>query len=187
MSHRESKTATDLPAGITYSVAEQEANQGAYTTTSNGETGTIQPGDTAQVSFANDLSRISIDVSKAWQDNNDQDGIRPDEITVILLANGADTGRTLALNEENNWMGSFTELDEYYAGQTILYTVKEVTVNGYQSTIIGNVKTGFTITNTHIPETIHVSGNKTWDDANNQDGKRPILSQFASMQMVRKY
>ena len=173
LSHRESKTATDLPAGITYSVAEQEANQGAYTTTSNGETGTIQPGDTAQVSFANDLSRISIDVSKAWQDNNDQDGIRPDEITVILLANGADTGRTLALNEENNWMGRFTELDEYYAGQTILYTVKEVTVNGYQSTISGNVKTGFTITNTHIPETIHVSGNKTWDDANNQDGKRP--------------
>ncbi len=151
LSHGESKTATDLPAGITYSVVEQEANQGAYTTTSNGETGTIQPGDTAQVSFVNDLSRISIDVLKVWQDNNDQDGVRPEEITVILLANGVETGKTLTLNEENHWAGSFTDLDEFKEGQKIIYTVKEISVDGYETEISGDTVTGFTIINTYTP------------------------------------
>ena len=31
----------------------------------------------------------------------------------------------------------------------------------------------FTITNSYTPETVKVSGQKVWDDANNQDGKRP--------------
>ena len=173
LKHGESKTAVDLPAGITYSVVEQEANQGAYTTASSGETGTIQPGDTALVSFTNDLSRISIDVSKVWQDNDNQDGIRPEEITVVLLANGADTGKTLTLNEGNDWTGRFTDLDEYDAGQKILYTVEEISVDGYETEISGDAENGFVITNTHVPETVAVSGSKTWDDEDNQDGKRP--------------
>ena len=152
LSHGESKTATDLPAGITYSVVEQEANQGAYTTTGSGETGTIQPGDIAQVAFTNDLSRISIDVSKVWQDNNDQDGKRPDEITVKLLADGNETGKTLLLSEDNNWAGSFTDLDEYKAGRKIVYTVEEVSVDDYETLISGDMETGFTITNRYIPD-----------------------------------
>ena len=171
--HGESKTATDLPANVAYSVAEQEANQGAYITASSGATGTIRPGDTVQAVFTNELRRISIAVTKTWQDNDDQDGIRPDEIAVILLANGAEIGKSLVLNAENNWTGSFTDLDAYDAGQAILYTVNEVAVNGYQSAINGDAETGFAITNTHIPETIRVCGSKTWDDADNQDGKRP--------------
>lgn len=152
LSHGESKTATDLPAGITYSVVEQEANQGAYTTTGSGETGTIQPGDIAQVAFTNDLSRISIDVSKVWQDNNDQDGKRPDEIAVRLLADGDETGKTLLLSEDNNWAGSFTDLDEYKAGRKIVYTVEEVSVDDYETLISGDMETGFTITNRYIPD-----------------------------------
>lgn len=151
LSHGESKTATDLPAYVTYSVAEQEANQGAYTTTSSGETGSIQPGDTAQVVFTNDFRRISIAVKKVWQDNNDQDGIRPDEITVILLANGEDTGKKLVLNDENKWMGSFADLDEFKLGQKIGYMVKEVRVNGYNTVIRGDAESGFIIINTYNP------------------------------------
>lgn len=164
LSHGESKTATDLPAGIAYSVVEQEANQGSYTTTSSGETGTIEPGDTAQVSFTNDLSRISIDVLKVWQDNNDQDGIRPEEITVILLANGEDTGKTLVLSEGNNWMGSFIDLDEFKDGEKIIYTVKELSVDGYETAISGDAETGFTIINTYTPD---ISGSSQTGDNSN--------------------
>ena len=32
---------------------------------------------------------------------------------------------------------------------------------------------GYNVTNMHIPATIDISGGKTWDDNNNQDGKRP--------------
>lgn len=173
LSHGESKMATNLPAYVTYSIAEQEASQGAYITTSSGKTGTIQPGDTAQAVFTNNLSRISIAVTKNWQDNSDQDGIRPDEITVMLLANGEETGRILALNEENNWVGGFTDLDEYKDGKKIVYTIRENPVDGYETAISGDAQSGFIVTNTHIPQTIHVSGSKIWDDENDQDGNRP--------------
>ncbi|MCO4627808.1 Collagen adhesin [Streptococcus infantarius subsp. infantarius] len=53
------------------------------------------------------------------------------------------------------------------------YTVKEVTdLSGYQSVVSGS-DNNYTITNTHVPEIINLSGTKTWDDNNNQDGIRP--------------
>ncbi len=116
---------------------------------------------------------VSIPVTKSWQDNNDQDGLRPESVTVKLLADGKKTGKTLTLNESNGWSGIFTGLDEFEAGEKILYTIEEVSVNGYDTTITGDVSDGFTITNTHTPETVTLSGAKTWDDANDQDGKRP--------------
>ena len=117
--------------------------------------------------------QTSVTVSKAWFDNNDQDGIRPDEITVILLANGEETDETLVLTADNNWTGSFTELDKYADGVEIVYTVSEIEVEGYETVITGDQITGYTITNSHLPEIVSVEGAKTWDDNNNQDGVRP--------------
>lgn len=117
--------------------------------------------------------KVVIPVTKSWQDNNDQDGLRPQSVTVKLLADGKDTGKTLILSEGNGWSGTFTGLDEYAAGEKIAYTVEEVAVNGYDTAITGDASNGFTITNAHNPETITLSGAKTWNDADNQDGKRP--------------
>ncbi len=117
--------------------------------------------------------KTSVPVTKNWRDNNDQDGIRPKVVTVKLLADGEDTGKTLALNKSNNWSGSFTDLAKYKDGVEISYTVEEAVVDGYEVVIEGNMTAGYVITNSHIPETTEVSGSKTWDDANNQDGKRP--------------
>ena len=117
--------------------------------------------------------KVAIPVTKSWQDNNDQDGLRPQSVTVKLLADGKDTGKTLILSEGNGWSGTFTGLDEYAAGEKIAYTVEEVAVNGYDTAITGDASNGFTITNAHNPETITLSGAKTWNDADNQDGKRP--------------
>ena len=119
--------------------------------------------------------KVVIPVTKSWQDNNDQDGLRPQSVTVKLLADGKDTGKTLILSEGNGWSGTFTGLDEYAAGEKIAYTVEEVAVNGYDTAITGDASNGFTITNAHNPETITLSGAKTWNDADNQDGKRPDL------------
>ena len=117
--------------------------------------------------------KTSVSVTKAWDDRNDQDGIRPEEIVVKLLADGKDTGKTVKLNSGNNWSGSFTELDEYKDGVKILYTIEEVSVEGYKTEITGDASEGFTVTNRHEPETVDISGSKTWDDGNDQDGKRP--------------
>lgn len=53
LKHGQSKTATGLPAGITYTVTEVEANQDGYSTTSVNASGTIQVNQTVRVEFVN--------------------------------------------------------------------------------------------------------------------------------------
>ena len=157
---------TDLPkfsngSEISYSITEDAVTD--YSTEYNGYdvTNTHTPGKT------------SISVTKAWDDNNDQDGIRPQSIIVKLLADGNDTGKTKELNAGNNWTDSFTDLDEHSNGRKIAYTIEEATVEGYTSEITGDSQIGFIITNTHTPEVTEVSGSKTWKDNDDQDGARP--------------
>ena len=118
-------------------------------------------------------AKTSVSVKKAWDDKDNQDGKRPSSVTVKLLADGQDTGKTLELNAANGWTGSFTDLDADKGGTPIKYTVVEVTVPGYTSKVAGGAASGFTITNSYSPETVDVKATKNWDDANNQDGKRP--------------
>ncbi len=111
--------------------------------------------------------KISISGSKTWNDNGDQDGKRPESITVRLFADGTEvTSKTVTAND--NWSWSFTDLDKYNSGTEIVYTISEDTVADYTTVV-----NGYDVTNTHTPEKISISGSKTWDDASNQDGKRP--------------
>ena len=111
--------------------------------------------------------KISISGSKTWDDADNQDGKRPESITVKLLANGQEKdSKTVTAND--NWSWSFTGLDKYNSGTEIVYTISEDTVADYTTVV-----DGYNITNTHTPEKISISGSKTWDDADNQDGKRP--------------
>ncbi len=80
----------------------------------------------------NELEKTSVPVSKVWNDADDQDGIRPLTITVKLLADDVDTGKTLELNADNKWTGTFTDLDEYKDGKKIVYTISEDSVRGYR-------------------------------------------------------
>ena len=118
-------------------------------------------------------AKTEVPVKKVWKDENNQDGKRPTSVTVKLLADGQDTGKTLELTEANGWAGSFKDLDADKGGTPIQYTVVEVTVAGYTSKVTGDAASGFTITNSYSPETVDVKATKNWDDANNQDGKRP--------------
>ncbi|MFC2678264.1 MAG: Cna B-type domain-containing protein [Granulicatella sp.] len=118
-------------------------------------------------------AKTEVSVKKVWKDENNQDGKRPSSVTVKLLADGQDTGKTLELTEANGWAGSFKDLDADKGGTPIKYTVVEVTVPGYTSKVTGDAASGFTITNSYSPETVDVKATKNWEDANNQDGKRP--------------
>ena len=94
----------------------------------------------------------SVTVVKNWEDKDDADGIRPSSVTVKLLANGKDTGKTLVLSKSNNWIGAFTDLYEKENGKAIVYTVSETAVKGYTSSVSGDQKTGYVITNKHNPK-----------------------------------
>ena len=123
--------------------------------------------------------KTSIKVNKIWNDNNNQAGLRSDSITVALLANGKETGKTIELNKGNDWKGKFNDLPSHNNGELIKYTIKEVNIaNGYTSTIEGDITKGYTIKNSYIPpqtppEKTEVGVEKIWKDENNADGKRP--------------
>lgn len=115
---------------------------------------------------------VEVTVTKVWNDNNNQDGLRK-EIVVILLADSKEKAK-VTLSEQNNWTYTFTNLQKYNNGKTINYTVTEETaVKGYESVITGSMDEGYKITNTHTPVTIDITGEKVWLDNNNNDNTRP--------------
>ncbi|MBF1276600.1 MAG: Cna B-type domain-containing protein, partial [Parvimonas micra] len=145
----------------------------------------ITGGEALFYTVKNKRSKVKINVEKAWQDANDQDGKRPKEITVKLLADDVETDKQLTLKASEGWKGSFENLDEYKDGKKIKYTIKELSVGeGYTSVISGSSEDGFKVTNAREPEKVNISGEKTWDDANNQDGKRPTKITVKLMKKV---
>ena len=113
--------------------------------------------------------KTSITVTKTWNDNEDQDGKRPGNITVNLLANGEQIkSATITESDNGSWTYTFEDLPVYKAGKAIKYTITENEVTNYQTVI-----NDFNITNTHEPEKVNISVKKVWDDANNRDGIRP--------------
>lgn len=117
----------------------------------------------------------NITITKAWNDGNNQDGLRPKTITAVV--NGSDgSARFVQLFEGQNWATNLNNLPKYKNGTEIQYTVKENAISGYE-TEIKQTGDSYTITNTHAPAVVTVSVVKIWDDENNQDGIRPSLIQ----------
>ena len=141
---------------ISYSVAEEAV--AGYNTTVNGYDLTNN--------HATDLTSVS--GTKTWQDNDDQDGLRPGQVTIKLLADGVETGQTAVASAANNWTYEFSNLPKNKAGKAISYSVAEEAVAGYTASV-----NGYNLTNSHTPETVSVQGTKTWQDNDNQDGVRP--------------
>ena len=137
---------------IVYTITEDAVAN--YTSEVDGynATNTYEPGKT------------QVSVTKAWDDQRDQDSRRPDKVIVHLLADGKDTGKILILNDSVDWTGSFTGLDVKADGKDISYSVQEDNVNGYTSNVAGDAQKGFAITNTYRPETVSVSVRKVWKD-----------------------
>ena len=127
----------------------------------------------ASVTLSRKDDTTAVSVEKVWKDGDNQDGIRPKEVTIHLLADGNDTGKSVTLNADNNWKASFDDLAVYNSGKEIAYTVTEDGVKNYDAEITGTAKDGYTVTNTHAPEQTSVSVEKVWKDGDNQDGIRP--------------
>lgn len=102
----------------------------------------------------------SLGVNKVWNDADNQDGSRPDSITVHLVKNGVKTNQSATLNAANNWSNAnaFTNLPVYENGMKITYGVQEDVPSGYTVTTDGVDKDhDITLTNTH-----HPNNEKVW-------------------------
>lgn len=111
--------------------------------------------------------KIKVLVEVKWDDEDNKDGIRPEDIMVYLLANGKRVDAA-AITEKSQWKRAFENLPEYEADKKITYTVEVGTFEGYTTTI-----DGFTIKSTHKTETLTIKGKVVWDDENNHDSIRP--------------
>ena len=86
-------------------------------------------------------------VKKIWDDADNKEGLRPEKITVRLLADGQEVA-VKEITATDNWQASFTDLPIYKEGKKITYAITEDPVAGY----ITNID-GFTVTNRHTPPT----------------------------------
>ena len=103
---------------IAYTI--EEVTVPGYTTAITGDTET---GYT--VTNTHEPEKININGAKTWDDNNDQDGARPDSITIRLLANGSEVD-SKTVTETDDWSWSFTNLPKYEnEGIEIVYTITE--------------------------------------------------------------
>ena len=111
--------------GLVYTVEEITVPNG-YTASVNGLT----------ITNKHTPSVISISGAKTWVDGNNQDGVRPESITIHLKANGV-TIETRTITAADNWAWTFENLPEFEAGKRITYTVTEDAVEDY-STVFNN-------------------------------------------------
>ncbi|SHH12708.1 conserved repeat domain-containing protein, partial [Anaerosphaera aminiphila DSM 21120] len=126
----------------------------------------------------------SLEVSKVWNDGKNQDGIRPENVTIQLFVKAkgsteeAKFKEEKILNEDNKWYCNWTDLPKYDGETELEYSVKEIPVPGYNDEEQGLQTTGdrgvIIITNTHVPEVREdLKGSKTWNDDDNKYEKRP--------------
>ena len=148
---------------INYTVKEEKVNN--YETSYNKNNKFI-------IINTHENEQIKLSGTKTWNDNNNQDGIRPTSIEVTLIGRVGEktvyTSEKIEVSADTNWTYEFEKLDKFYEGKEIIYSVVEENVKGYSVEY-----NGLDIINTHIPEVISITGEKVWDDGDNQDGIRP--------------
>jgi hypothetical protein len=105
-----------------------------------------------------------VDVRKIWRDDSNAHRTRPSTITVQLLRDDVVIDTATFSGSADGWFYRFSHLplvDE--AGVPYRYSVLEVAVDGYETTVSGN-----TITNTLIDQpptrVIGLMGRKIWED-----------------------
>ena len=102
-----------------------------------------------------------------WDDVDNNDGKRPESVSIKLLNNEKKVKEAL-VTEKDDWKFSFENLPKFQDGKEIVYTIKQKAIKGYETEI-----DGFDVINTHALETIMVEGVIMWDDSSNKDRIRP--------------
>lgn len=156
--------AVQTQSGLSYMI-EQGGRVFAGTDSEDPET-RITEGEDAQVVFTGNTTydaeeirlvpvekapAINVAVKVEWKDEDDQDGSRPDQVTVTLYGNGNETGRVLTISEGDEWEGTFEDMSVYSDSVRQSYSVVEDKVSGYTVAVQGSDTEGYTITNIHEP------------------------------------
>lgn len=148
---------------IAYEVKESTDKSSDITTITTNITNTHKP------------KTVQKTIRKVWDDENDQDKIRPDSVRFNLLANGKDVVDIVTLNSENGWKTRSKVLPKCENGNEIEYTWEEVK----EGVVIGNEQIGYKVsyddeddsdttiaTNSHTPGRGSITITKELDPSN---------------------
>lgn len=106
----------------------------------------------ARVHLAENPESTAVSGDIAWHDEDDYDKIRPETVTVKLLADGAEAGSVqVKKDSEGNMRFSFGTLPVYKNGVPVTYEVREDVPAGYEASITSQQR-NFTIVNRHTPK-----------------------------------
>ena len=166
--------------------------------TGTGEYDTVITYNHSLITTGNDIQ-----MTITWDDDSDNDGVRPDSVMLVLYANGvpvsefpmhnAYTGEVLVspamcevTDDGDTWTYTFVDYQRYSDGQAIDYTVavknldKTTTFNANGYTVTYPDTGGDSEIGDHNGATISrpierndVNWKIVWDDENNRDGQRP--------------
>ena len=148
---------------IVYSITEDSVAD--YTTIIVKEQGS----NTFTVTNSREVEYIDLTVRKIWDDSENAEGFRPNNLTVTLS-----TGDEVVLNSDNEWEGTIEGLQKYVNGEEVEYTWTEEGVEGYELTNVEVIDGVITVlTNSREVEYIDLAVIKIWDDSDNVEGFRP--------------
>jgi hypothetical protein len=91
-------------------------------------------GNTTVLTNSHQADLVSVSVTKVWDDNNNEAGLRPTSLHVRLS-----NGSSYILNEANNWSVTVENLPKTVNGQEVRYTWSEQSVLGYTQTEVRTV------------------------------------------------
>ena len=169
---------------IGYTIEEKETNEGDLHFYEAEEGSVVVEDNQATIrnNFEVPEDKTQVTVTKAWNDNENVNGRRPNAITLKVSGNGQDY--TATVGETEGWSHTFTDLPKYDDnGKEIVYTASESEVNSgdlkfYENTgVSGDMTSGYVITNTFtVPdEKIELTVNKVWQDNATQALRRPSV------------
>ena len=140
-------------------------------------------GTTITNTFTQNTETVNVEVTKIWEDNEEQAQRRPESVIIVLKANKEEKQRyelsssTANTANENTWKYTFTNLPKYDEHNNIItYTVEEQEKDAGDLKFYTSKIEGTTITNTFTKpkDTISIDVNKNWEDQGNIYNKRPI-------------
>lgn len=118
---------------------------------------------------------FELNVSMDWKDADNSDGDRPESVEVGLKVDGSIVeGKTVTLSEENEWKGTFENVDPELGDVFEIYSLTEdfdssAESEGYVYTCGGTAEEGFVV---RAVKSLLLHAKVQWDDNGNAEEKR---------------
>ena len=155
---------------VTYRLSTDAPKGYSYTTTYSGSS----DGFNTVYKFAHTPESMNFTVNLGFQDDSNQDGLRPQSVTITLSGSDGSTSTVTVAVSGTTFSYVFENLPKYSKGKTVTYTAKLGDVTGYTSKVT-NAANASTITASHKTEMLTTNIKIEWQDNDDKYKARPAM------------